>query len=82
MEALAGSVPTPCIRQLPPVGMRPEFLDVDVDQVAAPVVLVVADGLAQLLAGRWAEVPEAAESSPHQGAVDGRGRACDAVQPL
>lgn len=57
MEARAGSVPTPCIRQLPPVGMRPEFLDVDVDQVAAPVVLVVADGLAQLLAGRAGRGP-------------------------
>ncbi|MFF9512367.1 hypothetical protein ACF1BU_38670 [Streptomyces sp. NPDC014724] len=31
-----------------------ELLDVDVDQVANPVVLV-ADDLAQLLAGRWIE---------------------------
>jgi hypothetical protein len=56
-----------------------ELLDVDVDQVTDPVVLV-ADDLAQLLAGRWIEVPESVESSPH--AVNGRGRECDAVQPL
>jgi hypothetical protein len=58
-----------------------EFLDVDVDQVAEPVVLV-ADDLPQLLAGRWIEVPEPVESSPHQDAVGGRRRECDAVQPL
>jgi hypothetical protein len=58
-----------------------EFLDVDVDQVANPVVLV-ADDLAKLLAGRWVEVPEPVESSPHQDALDGRRRDGDAVQPL
>lgn len=58
-----------------------EFLDVGVDQVADPVVFV-ADDVAQLLAGRWVEVPEPVESSPHQDAVDGRGRECDVVQPL
>lgn len=45
-------------------------------------VLELADDLAQLLAGRWVEVPDPVESSPHQDAVDGRGRECDAVQPL
>jgi hypothetical protein len=58
-----------------------KLLDVDVGQVADPVVLV-ADDLAQLLAGRWVEVPEPVESSPHQDAVNGRGRECEAVQPL
>ncbi len=44
-----------------------ELLDVDVDQVANPVVLV-ANILAQLLAGRRVEVPEPVEASPHQDA--------------
>lgn len=44
--------------------------------------MLVADDLAQLLAGRWVEVPEPVESSPYQHAVDGRGRECDVVQPL
>lgn len=43
---------------------------------------LVAVDLAQLLAGRWIEVPEPFESSPHQDAVGGRRRDGDAVQPL
>ncbi|MEU9445459.1 hypothetical protein AB0D42_32185 [Streptomyces sp. NPDC048304] len=80
-QARAYSVPTPCIRQPPPGRDASEFLGVDVDQIAGPAVLA-ADDLAQMLAGRWVEVPEPVESSPHQDAVDGRGRECDAAQPL
>ncbi|WSK01888.1 hypothetical protein OG395_48325 [Streptomyces sp. NBC_01320] len=44
--------------------------------------MLVADDLAQQLAGRRVEVTEPVESSPHQDAVDGRRRDRDAVQPL
>ncbi len=58
-----------------------EFLDVDVDQVADPVVLVT-DDFTQMLARGRVEVAQPVETSADQDAVDGGWRERDAVQSL
>jgi len=58
-----------------------ELLDVDVDQVADALVLV-ADDLAQLLAGRGIEVTEAVESAADEDAVHGSRRHGEPVLTL
>jgi hypothetical protein len=62
-------------------GDATELLDVDVDQVANPVVLV-ADDFAQLLAGGRIEVAQAAEPSPDEDSVHSGRCHGDAVQLL
>jgi hypothetical protein len=69
---------------LPPAttgGDATELLDVEVDQVADAVVLV-ADDLAQMLAGGRIEVAQAAEPSPDEDSVHGGRCHSDAVQSL